>query len=94
MVQETADSELGSDEIRFTHDELLRALLDAQAEDVDDNGVMTRPELAEALGMTEYSTLKRIKVLLKDGTLEVAKKRIVNVLGLSTTTYGYKIADK
>ena len=78
----------------FTHDELLKALLDAQAEDVEDNGVMTGPELAVALGMTEYSTLKRIKALLRDGTLAVATKRIVNIVGITTTTYGYKIADK
>ena len=93
MVQKTTDSEMGSDEV-FTHDELLAALLDAQIDDVSDSGVMTRPELAEALGMTEYGTLKRIKVLIKDGTLEVAKKRIVNVLGIPTTPSGNKIADK
>ena len=80
-----------SNEARFTHNELVQILLEAQSDNLEDNGVMTGPELAEALDMTEYSTLRRVKVLIKAGTLEVAKKRIMNMLGIETSVYGYRL---
>lgn len=81
------------DEI-FTHDELITALLEAQDDGLDDSGVVTGPELAEMLDISHKAVLRRVKLLLKAGTIEVAKKRKMNSIGVRTTTRGYRLAKK
>ena len=79
---------MGGDEV-FTHDELIAALLEAQDDGLDDAGVITGPELVEILGISHKAVLKRVKLLLRAGTIEVAKKRVINCVGINTVTRGY-----
>lgn len=78
----------------FTHDELIAALLGAQDDAIDDSGVMTGPELIEALGINRKRMLRRVKILLRAGTIEVGKKRVINTLGIQTTVRGYRLVNK
>ena len=80
--------------ITFTHNELVQILLDAQADDLEDNGVMTGPELAAAMGISDKTMQKRIRPLLREGVIEVAKKQILNSVGIRTTVRGYRLVEK
>ena len=80
-----------SNEARFTHSELVQILLDAHDDGVSDSDVMTGPELAAALGISDKTTQKRIRPLLRDGVIEVGKKRILNAIGVLTTVRGYRL---
>lgn len=78
--------------VTFTHNELVKILLDAQNTSVDDDGsILTGPELAEMLGISDKTAQKRVKPLLRDGVIEVAVKQIVNTLGIKTKTRGYRL---
>ena len=86
-----ADTEVERDEDRFSHDELVAALLEAQETVEDDAGVMTGPELALLLGLSEKAVLQRVKLLIAAGTVEPAKKRIIDLVGRRTSTFGYRL---
>ena len=80
--------------VTFTHNELVQILLDAQEDDLGDSGVMTGPELAAALGISDKTTQKRIRPLLRNNVIEVAKKKIRNSVDILTTVRGYRLVDK
>jgi len=86
-----ANKVMESDETGFSHDELIQALLDAQIDGIDSSGVMTGSEISLVLGVSTNTMLKRVKRLLRDGVIESAPKQIVNTLGITTTTRGYRL---
>jgi len=86
-----ANKVMESDETGFSHDELIQALLDAQVNDVDSSGVLTGSEISEMLGVSSVTMLRRVRRLLEDGVIESAPKRVVNTLGVLTTTRGYRL---
>ena len=91
MLQATADKEMESDNITFTNDELVRALIDAQNLEEDDADIMTSADLADALGLSVKTVQKRVKRLVKAGVIVPCKKRIVDIVGRNTTTFGYRL---
>lgn len=90
-----ANKKMERDEIRFEHNELVKILIEAQTIDGDEDAdVMTGPELASALGISVKTLRPQLKRLISAGVIVASKKRIVDIVGRNTKTFGYKINTK
>lgn len=86
------------DDTKFSHDELIKVLKDAQEQPENPEGVLTGPELTELLneqlGVSSRSVDKWIDRALASGDLVVGQKKKPNRLNIVTTVRGYKLSNK
>ena len=82
-----------SDKIRFTNDELVQAFFSAQATSVEEPGILRTEELCDILGLQRGAVLRRVKILLKAGIIEVVDKHFTDIMGRQTKTKGYRLKE-
>ena len=88
-----ADQEMEVPEIEFGNNELTALLLESRAGN-NDEGIVTCPEVARALGRSPEWVRRKMRELLLAGRVEVGSKKQKNIIGTVTTVRGFKLVQK